>query len=251
MISKYFKFIKESQTVILDDGNGNNKIEARKYGRGSIAELNQVIKNYVESVYGPYGFVYGVNKDLDINGMVINSEYISKMVNNYTVFKSVIRLNNIKDSESLFNFVKNNLDDIYSYEGNHFKTNTLPILINTTRRGNIGEKNSKEAFVDYAKSKDINITMVDPTVEEDIKGIDFKFIINNKVYTGQVKPFTKYGKTDSGIKVKSNGSLSLNTDYLVLFRDNDFIILKNPSNNKIEIRGDIFQTSNSNVLRIT
>ena len=97
MLKKYSKYIKESQVVVLNNGQGGNMFKTVKYGsKNSIAYLNSVIKRFVESVYGPYGFVYGHNVDIILpDGRIINGEYVSKMVNNYTVFKNVIRINNI------------------------------------------------------------------------------------------------------------------------------------------------------------
>jgi hypothetical protein len=63
-----------------------------KYGEtNSIAWLNQMIIKYITSIYGPFGYSYRAgNKDINVNGKLINTEYIDKMVNNYTVFKGII-----------------------------------------------------------------------------------------------------------------------------------------------------------------
>ena len=120
----YKEYLKESQgdqVVVLDNGQGGNMFKTVKYGsKNSIAYLNSVIKKFVESVYGPAGFVYLKNTDIFIDNKIINGEYISKMVNNYTIFKNVIRINNIKDEESFYNFMLSNLNDIYSPNGKFF-----------------------------------------------------------------------------------------------------------------------------------
>ena len=177
MLKKYSSYINESQVVILDDGNGGNMFKTFKYGsKNSIGYLNNIIKKFVESIYGPHGFVYGHNVDVMLpDGRIINGEYISKMVNNYTVFKSVIRINNIKDEESFYNFMVSNLNDIYSPDGRFFTEQTLPILINTTRRGNALEKMAIGSFEEFAKSKNLHIIIKKPSTEEDIRGIDFIF----------------------------------------------------------------------------
>ena len=75
-------------------------ITTSKYGAKSISSLNNQIKGYIESVYGKYGFIYqGGNKDIDIDGFILNTEYIDKMVNNYTIFKKIIELNGLKDED--------------------------------------------------------------------------------------------------------------------------------------------------------
>jgi hypothetical protein len=50
--------------------------------------LNEKIRLYLNEIYGPFGYSYGKNFDEDINvdGMVINTQYINKMVNNYMTF---------------------------------------------------------------------------------------------------------------------------------------------------------------------
>lgn len=232
-------------------------IKTYKYGnKKSIAYLNGVIKRFIEKIYGPYGFVYPSdrsniqNYDIKVGDQIINTEYIGKMVNNYTVFKAVIRINNLRDEDSFYNFMMNNLNEIYHFSGRFFKEQTLPILINTTRRGNVIEQKSKEAFDEYAQSRGINIVTSNPTIEEDVRGIDFKFQHNGKTFTVQVKPFTKYKVDDDNVWVKSNGSLSVDTHYLILSDMKNFIILKNPKNDPIQIKGDVFQTTRKNLLQI-
>lgn len=246
---KYSKFIKESQTVVLNNGQGGNMFKTVKYGsKNSIAYLNGIIKKFVESVYGPYGFVYGHNVDIKIDGKVISGEYISKMVNNYTVFKAVIRINNIKDEESFYRFMLSNLNDIYSPSGKFFSEQTLPALINTTRKGNNLERMAKESFLKYAKDKGIDISIQNPSVEEDIRGIDFKFTSNGKTFTVQVKPFSAYKYVEDEIHIKSDGSLSVDTNYLILCDGKNSIKIRNTKTNPISISGDVFISKKSNLL---
>lgn len=276
MIVKFNQFIKENQTVILDNGQGGNAFQTQKGGsKKSIAYLNAVIKSFIEKVYGEFGFKYPndpnfIHFDMNINGRIINTEYVAKMVNNYTIFRKVIRVFNLRDEDSFYHFMKNNLNNIYHYNGEFFRRESLPILINTTRKGNEAERKSKEIFNNYAINNKIQIIIQDPTLEEDIKGVDFKFLHNGKSFTVQVKPYKDYEITSDSdlpvgfsdiskkritdisqlIKVKSPGSLSLDTNYLVLYNNSNYIILKNPSNNRIKIVGDEFITDKSNILQI-
>jgi hypothetical protein len=249
IIKKFLEY--KDQTVIL-----NNGIKTSKYGDKSLSKLNNKIKQYVEETYGKFGFKYPANLnnyknyDININGDLINSEYIAKMVNNYTVFKMIIRVNNLRDEDSFYSFILNNMDDIYHYDGKYFD-NVLNILVNTTRKGNIIEKRAIDYFEKFSKSKNMNIEVINPTVEEDLDGIDFKFKINNKIYTVQVKPFEKYNYNSDIIKVKSQGSLSLSTDYLILSNKDKFIVLRNPSDNPIKIEGDNFVGTKSHIVSIS
>jgi len=115
-----------------------------KYGDvNSINWLNGIIKKYIAEVYRPFGYYYGCpNKDIDVDGRKINTEYIAKMVNNYTVFKGIIEKVGITTEEEFYDYMTNNLFDVYNYKGLYFDEKTLPILIATTRRGNKGEQDS-------------------------------------------------------------------------------------------------------------
>ena len=214
-------------------------ITTKKYGEfNSIDWLNGKIKRYIEEVYGPFGFKYGINEDLNINGQIVNSEYISKMVNNYLVFKNIIELNGLKTEDEFYNYMLLNLREIYNINGKYFKKVTLPILINASRKGNIGEKLSFEFFISELSKKDINITIEKPTTEEDISGIDGKFNWNGKTITIQVKPYdSAVISTDNKVKVFSQGSLSLNTDYLILYKSGEYIIVRGKD---VKIEGNHF-----------
>jgi hypothetical protein len=216
MILKFLQFINESneQDVYLDDNKGGPGFTTKKY---LISSLNQKILKHIESVYGQSGFVYGQdNKDIGVNDKILNTEYISKMVNNYTIFKTFIRENRITNERDFYQKIESSFADIYSPDGDFFKRQTLPILINTTRKGNRLEQKAKEAFVRFAKTKGLTIELVNPTISEDIKGIDSKFIHNGKTYTIQVKPLSNVTDIDNNIEVVSDGSLSLSTDYLIV-----------------------------------
>ncbi len=215
-------------------------VTTSKYGDKSINTLNSHIKKYIESEYKPFGYSYlGGNKDIDINGFILNTEYIDKMVNNYTVFKAIIRINKIYSEDDFYNYMISNLYDIYNINGKYFKTTTLPILINSTRMGNIGEKNSLDFFKKELLKRNINIEIIKPTMEEDSSGIDGKFNWNNKEITIQVKPYdsAKVGTSSRKVKVHSQGSLSLNTDYLIVYKGNSFIIVKGKD---VTIEGNYF-----------
>jgi len=182
MIKKYSNYINEAvQTAYLNDNQGGTGFYTNKYGPNSLATLNSDILEYITDIYKVYGFIYqSGNKDIDVNGKLINTEYIDKMVNNYTIFKTFIRENSIKNETDFYSLIRSKFDDVYNYNGSFFNRQTLPILINTTRKGNVNEIKCKQKFADFAKSKNLNIVITDPTVAEDVKGIDAKFIHNNR-----------------------------------------------------------------------
>ena len=250
MIKKYSSYINESQTVFLNDNQGGVGFITNKYGPNSIASLNSEILDYITKIYGPYGFSYqSGNKDIDVNGRLINTEYINKMVNNYTIFKTFIRENGIKNETDFYNLIRSKFDDIYNYSGSFFNRQTLPILINTTRKGNFNEIKCKQKFADFAKSKNLNIVITDPTLAEDVNGVDAKFTHNGREFTIQIKPFSEYKTISDKLYAKSAGSLSVGSvNYLMLYSDTEYIIIKNTPNDPITIKGDVFTSPLSNVI---
>lgn len=246
-MKKFLNYIKEQKAYLGDRRYG---FSTDKYGtESSVSALNVKIYNYIKSIYGPFGFVKGEDdKDIIVDGDIINTEYISKMVNNYTVFKIFITMNKITDEEEFYNELENSFYDMYHYNGKFFKKITLPTIIKTSRKGNLGEKKSLSKFKEVASKKGMNIDIQTPTLKEDISGIDAKFNINGKTYTIQVKPFVSNGIKGSNYYAKSNGSLSLGVDYLVLYKNNDYIILKNPKKYPIRIQKDYFVYLKSNIL---
>jgi len=241
------KWIKLNESVLK-----LGPIKTQKYGKfNSVDWLNTKIKKYVEDTYGPYGFRYGVNADLKIDGYTINSEYICKMVNNYTIFKTIIKDNFIRTEEAFYHYMTNNLEAIYNWKGKYFKSFTLPILISTSRRGNVGEQNSLRFFKQsLQEKKGISVNFIPPTVEEDISGIDGKFIWLGKEVTIQVKPYDTATISTSTRKVKihSQGSLSLNTDYLVVYKGQSFIIVRGKD---VTIEGNNFTFQEDKVVAKT
>jgi hypothetical protein len=221
-------------------------ITTNKYGAKSISSLNEKIRLYLNEIYGPFGYSYGENFDEDINvdGMVINTQYINKMVNNYMTFKRIIQLEGLRTEDEFYSYMENNMSDVYHWKGKYFLTYVLPILIATSRRGNDGEINSLRFFVEELNKKmNIIVDIISPTIQEDVSGIDAKFMWNNKELTIQVKPFTRIVKSDESVRAYSQGSLSVNTDYLILYKilpsnNYSFIIFRRRD---VTIKSDYFE----------
>lgn len=219
-------------------------VSTQKFGAKSINTLNGKIIKYINEEYSKYGHRYQQpNKNIVINGVTINTEYIDKMVNNYTIFKKIISLNNITEEDEFYNYMAYHLDDIYSPNGKYFKTVTLPILIATSEKGKKGEARSIEHFRKELLKVNVTATMETPTMEEDISGIDSKFTWNGRTVTIQVKPYNNYTDNNGIMKVYSPGSLSLNTDYLILYKDDNYIIVKGKD---VTIQGNYFIFNKAN-----
>ena len=115
MIKKYSNYINEAvQTAYLNDNQGGPGFYTNKYGPNSLSNLNSDILEYITGIYKVYGFSYqSGNKDIDVNGKLINTEYIDKMVNNYTIFKTFIRENSIKNETDFYRLIRSKFDDVY------------------------------------------------------------------------------------------------------------------------------------------
>lgn len=203
--------------------NGELVDELFRTTAGVVNEINKCIKDETNKWYKPFGYKYSLNNnpfDINIGDLIINTEYIMKMVNNRTVFYTICKEEKITNSEDFLIFMKDfsNLKKYYYYEGLFFK-NVLEILISTTRKGNKGEKASLKYFKWFMDVKGFTIDVVSPTLEEDIKGIDGKFIFKGVEKTIQVKPYENFIIENKIGTATSNGSLSLNTDVLILYKE--------------------------------
>lgn len=220
--------------------------------KGEVSKLNNIIHNYVKDVYLEFGYrPYSGNVDINVNGLVINTEYLDKMVNNYTIYNKFIRLKNFKTFNDLLVFISTNLEKIYKYGGYYFNE-VLTILNRTISMGNSGEQFAIAAFIDaFADKLGVSINVDKPTLEEDLKGIDGKFNYDGKNYTIQIKPmdsYKVYPAPDDYILIKTKGSLSLATNYLVTYDLNDkkVIIVRNKG---IVISGDTFKVPSASVVK--
>ena len=209
-------------------------LETVQVEKSKISSINRDISSFLAEVYGPFGWYYGAKKEIQITGFgVIESDYIDLLINNYTIFKNVVRAYRLRTEEDFVNFVKNNLELIYNYKSKFFIYNSLPIVIRTKRKGNHGEQLVLQKFKELTLTRGFEVELVTPTLDEDIKGVDAKFILSGKTYTIQVKPMSKFEILPDKILIESPGCLTLNKygmmpDYLFFYSDNqDVLFLKN------------------------
>jgi len=241
-MKKYLEFIKEEsrQWVKLGD------IFIKKYGDfPSVSYLNNRISDYIRKVYGPMGFEKDKNTELKLGG-VLN---VQLMINNYTIFKRFISDNNIKSAAEFVRKLIENFDDVYHYDGIFFNKNTKYILNRTKSKGSNSEDLSFIKFKEFSKSKGLDIEIKKPTIKEDREGTDGYFMYKGRKYTIQVKPFSELIELDYILKAKSEGSLSLNTNFLILYNaDNKHIFIKNKVDNPIEIKSQYFIFNKDNMI---
>ena len=214
--------------------------------KGEIAKINSIIKNYTDNVYSKFGYKYPMqNTDIIINkDLIIDCEFINKMVNNYTVFKFICNKNLLKTFNDFRDFISkySNLEKYYHYNGVYNKE-VLKILFYTIRKGRVGEIGSLWFFETEFNKKSTKgtITVISPSLDEDIKGIDGKFYFQGSEYTIQIKPYSNIVKDDNTINFLSIGSVSLSTDYLILYQKNKNIFNFYIFNSKyVRIRDNYF-----------
>lgn len=220
--------------------NGEISDELFRTTAGVINEINKGIKDETTKWYGPFGYEYSLDKeafDIKIGEIVIlNTEYLMKMVNNRTVFYHICQNEGITNSDDFLNFMKDfsNLQKYYHYKGTFFKE-VLEILIAATRKGNKGESASLNYFRWLMKVKNTPGTVYKPTLREDVRGVDgkFKFDKDDVEKTIQVKPYENFS-IDNGVGIAmSNGSLSMNTDILILYKGMGTKVVRNSSDEEV------------------
>jgi hypothetical protein len=235
-----FKNFDPDQVVVIGQyQNGEITDELFRTTAGLINEINQGIKDETNKWYGTFGYKYSLDKeafDIKIGEGVINTEYLMKMVNNRTVFYRICKNEKITNSDDFLNFMKDfsNLEKYYHYKGVFFKE-VLEILIAATRKGNKGERAALNYFRWLMKVKGPEVTIYKPTLREDVRGIDGKFKFENSEIekTIQVKPYENFSIDNRVGTATSNGSLSMNTDILILYKGIGTKVVRNSSDEEV------------------
>jgi hypothetical protein len=195
------------------------------------SEMRLLISSALKEFYTPSA-LYGKNPII-VNGETeLIPEYLQKAVNNQLLMKKIIQdpdrkiITNIDSKEELFDFVKNNLFDLFHYDGRYFVF-VYNLLENASKRGKKFEDKAFVKFVEIAAKKGLDIKILEPTLVEDRDGgIDGKFYWDNKMVTIQVKPLIYLDSErksdisdfqDMYLKAKCKGDIKmLKTDYLIL-----------------------------------
>ena len=244
---KDFKFICESGESV------NIQIDS-----SYLTKVGSLIIEYINSTYEKYGVIYGEkNIMFAIGNRTFNSEYITKFVNNIKMYTNTIKRENIKDGESFFEYIRTHLYDMFHYNGIHFKNNYRTVT-NTSNKGHRGEPAGLKYFSEFLNNKcqkEIPIELPN-SILTDIGGVDGSFLWNGNILTIQVKPFSSYIIENEQIIIETNGSLKLNANYLVLYKEKmynkyDIIILSNGKNkDKISYSNSSFYTHSDNFSKL-
>lgn len=245
-----------SETILLRNSDRDVILKIKK---SEISKLNHIIIYFLNSNYKKYGFNYGDdNKKIEIENVILHTEYLSKFVNNKTLFGKIAEKYKLKTSEEFTSYIKNNLSRLYDFDGVDFQDN-YDLIKRTALKGKRGENACKKYFEKllYKKYK-VEYKIESPKgTAEDIDGVDGKFMFKNTPVTLQIKPYTRYIKKEGKIFIYSRGSMCFNTHYLLLYRETrgyngynyDFIILKNnKTHNNIDYNNGIYETDIKNIV---
>lgn len=186
---------------------------------------------YVES------FFYVIGQDFDAEGSEIS--IINKAIGNITVFKAIVRDNNIGSFEEMIQFVIDNRNELFKKGGIYFD-NILQILKISERKGIENELKAIQYIESNLKSKNIEFTIKRTPICSQldvIYGIDLILSIKNKDYYIQVKPLESYTLNEESYAVKGRGKIKkhkivhyyifVGANECLLFLNNDNLQVKN------------------------
>lgn len=202
--------------------------------------------NYYESgQYGP-GESYGIY-DLETKGRSV----INKLNTNYTCF--CILLNDINKVLEYENKPKINLVGktpfeqisetkkfvkvMDEYKTRIFNTNssTFINLMSTLNRTNTLGNENENSTIDFLKKKfgNENVAQIGKlgSLKDMNEGVDCQIIVDSKIYTAQIKPFTHLTKSDNSITIFGTGQVKpYKTDWIIFTKKNkEVFVFKNNS----------------------
>jgi hypothetical protein len=200
-------YIKGQSPIIIDEDKAREK------------EL--LIKSIIKSLYPE---MKSSDSYITTMGVDLRTDLLNKAQKNISILYEIVdiaRENGIKleTSDSLIDFILKNSKDLFKVGGRFFDR-IYARLENVSKKGKDKESISDELFQRYAKSKGKYVNLQPPgSSDEDIKGVDSYFILNDNKYTIQTKTLSDLSKYKSGeyYRVYISGYYTdIKTNYLVL-----------------------------------
>lgn len=197
--------------------------------RAERIEMLRIIESAVKRIYGVKTFFHGL---IEVDGVKVNYEYMSKAVNNRLLLKKIVYdergeiVSGVDSKEKLFAFVKANLDELFRPSGRYFKP-VYSLLESASKRGDQAEESAFRFVEELARKKGLQVRVLKPReIEDDVYGgVDGFFTYNDRNFTIQVKPLSEnypnpvqvYMKDPTKYLAYCSGFLGkMKTDYLVL-----------------------------------
>jgi hypothetical protein len=198
--------------------------------RAERVEMCRIIESAVKQIYGVKTFYHGI---IEVDGVGVNYEYMSKAVNNRLLLKKIVYddrgeiVSGVDSKEKLFAFVKANLNELFRPSGKYFRS-VYNLLESASRKGDAAEETAFRFVEEMARKKGLQIRVLKPReIEEDVYGgIDGFFTYNDRNFTIQVKPLSEnyqdpiqdYRRDPSMYLAYISGLFGkVKTDYLVLY----------------------------------
>lgn len=190
---------------------------------------------YPDSIYVD-GFFYVVGQDFDEPGSEIS--IINKAIGNITVFKAIVRDNNIKSFDDMIQFVIDNRNELFKKGGTYFD-NILQILKISERKGIENELKAIQYIESNLKSKNIDYTIKQSPICSQldvIYGVDLILTIKNKDYYIQVKPLESWSLVNENYVVKGRGKIKKYkiVHYYIFVGANEYLLFKNDDNLQVK-----------------
>ncbi len=155
---------------------------------------------------------------------------LNKVNTNILLIKKMVNMFNLNNFQDILSFIKNNKVDLFTQNGQYFKSLVYKTIRQTEKIGEDNEDLVCQYLKHLAKKKfdqDIEpVREVTSSYKDLILGIDITFPINGKDYTCQVKPLVSAEQNENTITVTSSGRLKLyKTDYIAFVNRNQNSIL--------------------------
>ncbi len=191
-------------------------------------KINNLIKSTLRNIYPNLDDV----SNFVANDKIIQTEYIKKAVNNYLLLKKIVLdpdriiVSNVNNKEDLFNFIVDHSHDLFHYNGKYFN-GVYNLLANTSKKGKKFEDIAFKEFEEMGRKKGMVVKILDPSVKEDISGVDGIFYFNSKKFTIQVKPLVSIVDNGDVYTVRCEGALkNLITHYLICINGKEVWIFR-------------------------
>jgi len=198
--------------------------------RSERMEMCRIIEAAVKQIYGVETFYHGI---IEVDGVGVNFEYMSKAVNNRLLLKKIVFdergeiVSGVDTKGKLFAFVKSNLNELFRPSGKYFKA-VYGLLESSSRKGDAAEEAAFRFVEEMARKKGLQVHVLKPReIEDDVYGgIDGFFTYNDRNFTIQVKPLSEnypepiqdYRRDPTHYLAYCSGFLGkMKTDYLVLY----------------------------------
>lgn len=202
-----------------------------KNGITLVEEKRILLGRIIGDALTEYYNIYKIPNDtvFYFNSQPIKSEYLRKARNNRKLLNKIVYENQLRTPNELIDFISENKFDLFHYNGIFFN-DIYFLLRNTSELGKRSEIYAFEVLEEYGRKKGIPIKVEEPTLNEDLRGIDGIFTWKNKKYTIQIKPLESCvvsNKYPGKYIVFCNGSLKdLDVDYFIATNKDKTLIFR-------------------------